>query len=94
MKFGVTRSLPVYCTYNDGASCSGIHTGRTSTFECDTMIVHNDDTECASYCDVYQNLKYLSSENTTISATNLLTRFRILTIIIDELTTERQRDGR
>lgn len=61
----MTRSPPVQCTYNDGASCSGIHTGRTWTFVCDTMTVHNDDTECASYCDVYQNSKYLSSRNTT-----------------------------
>jgi len=69
--FGMTKSSPVQCTYNDGASCSGIHTGRIWIFECDTMTVHNDDTGCASYCDVYQNLKYLSSGNTTISATNL-----------------------
>lgn len=61
----MTSSPPVMCTYNDGVSCSGIHTGRIWTFECDTMTVHNDDTECASYCDVYQNLKYLSSRNTT-----------------------------
>jgi len=50
-------------TYNDGASCSGIRTARTLTFECDTTNVHNDDTECASCCGVYQNSKFLSSEN-------------------------------
>jgi len=55
----------VRCTYNDGASYSGIHIGRIWISGCDTMIVHNDDTECASYCDVYQNSKYLSSRNTT-----------------------------
>lgn len=65
-----TRSPAVQCTYNDEASYSGIHTGRTLTFVCDTMTVHNDDTECASYCDVYQNLKYLSSRNTTNLSTS------------------------